>query len=201
MPSPLSPRIKSSIPPSSALNPLIKQATTNMSIDASTLATVSSLSPNSSPPSGRTSPSSTLSNAGWGSQDIPNVLTPPINRMEHPTTVNPSSIVSVDVPIYAHRLREGTLGEPERDALHSLLYSPHIHQILESHLNDNSPLWSATRIYIQVQQLRILLNLASSPTSIGRRCNTLHAIQWTIQEDLFSLFHQFHMPEFIADVE
>ena len=94
-----------------------------MSIDASTLSTVSSLSPNSSPPSGHTSPSSTLSNAGWGSQDIPNVLTPPTNRMECPTTINPSPIVSVDIPIYAHRLREGTLGEPERDALHSLLYS------------------------------------------------------------------------------
>ena len=94
--------------------------------------------------------------------------------MEHPTTVNPSPIVSVDVPIYAHRLHEGALGEPEQDALHSLLYSPHIHRILESHLNDNSPLWSAIRIYIQVQQLRTLLDLASSPTSIGRCCNTLH---------------------------
>ena len=115
-----------------------------MSINASILSTVSSLSPNSSPPFGRTSPSSTLSNAGWGSQDIPNVLTPPANRMEHLTTVNPSPIVSVDVPIYAHHLREGTLEEPERDTLHSLLYSPHIHRILESHLDDNSPLWSAT---------------------------------------------------------
>ena len=172
-----------------------------MSIDASTLSTVSSLSPNSSPPSGSTSPLSTLSNAGWGSQDIPNILTPPTNHMECLTTINPSPIVSVDVPIYAHRLCEGTLGEPERDALHSLLYSPHIHRILESHLDDNSPLWSATRIYIQVQWLRTLLNLASSPTSIGRCCNTLHAIQRTIQEDLFSLFHQFHMPEFVADVE
>ena len=119
-----------------------------MSINASTLSTISSLSPNSSPPSGRTSPLSILSNAGWGSQDIPNVLTPSTDRMERLTTVNPSSIVSVDVPIYAHRLREGTLGEPEQDALHSLLYFPHIHQILESHLDDNSPLWSATGIYI-----------------------------------------------------
>ena len=172
-----------------------------MSINASTLSTVSSLSPNSSPPSGCTSPSSTLSNAGWGSQDIPNIPAPPTDRMEHPTTVNPSPIVSVDVPIYAHRLREGTLGEPERDTLHSLLYSPHIHRILESHLNNNSPLWSATRIYIQVQWLRTLLDLASSPSSIGRRCNILRAIQQAIQEDLFSLFHQFHMPEFVADVE
>ena len=173
----------------------------NMSINASTISTVSSLSSNLSPPSGHTSPSSTLSNAGWGSQDIPNILTPSTDRMERLTTINPSPIVSVDVPIYTHRLREGTLGEPEWDALHSLLYSLHIHRILESHLDDNSPLWSATRIYIQVQRLRTLLNLASSPTSIGRCCNTLHANQRTIQEDLFSLFHRFHMPEFMADVE
>ena len=84
-----------------------------MAINASTLSTVSSLLPNSSPPSGHTSPSSILSNTGWGSQDIPNVLAPPTDRMEHPTTVNPSPIVSVNVPIYAHCLREGTLGEPE----------------------------------------------------------------------------------------
>ena len=84
-----------------------------MSINASTLSTVFSLSSNSSPPSGRTSPLSILSNTGWGSQDIPNVLTPPTNRMERLTTINPSPIVSVDIPIYAHRLREGTLGEPE----------------------------------------------------------------------------------------
>ena len=77
--------------------------------------------------------------------------------------MNPRPIVSVDVPIYAHRLREGTLGETERDALHSLLYSPHIHRILESHLDDNSPLWSATRIYIQVQRLRTLLDLVMFP--------------------------------------
>ena len=201
MPSPLSSCIRNFTPPSSVLNSLLKQTTSTMSIDASTLSTVSSLTSNSTPPSGRTSPSSTLSNAGWGSQDIPSVPTPPTNHMECSTTINPRPIISVDVPIYAHHLREGTLGEPERDALHSLLYSPHIHRILESHLDDNSPLWSATRIYIQVQRLRTLLDLASSPSSIGRRCNTLHTIQRTIQEDLFSLFHQFHMPEFVADVE
>ena len=98
-----------------------------MSIDAFTISTVFSLSSNSSPPSGHTSPSSTLSNAGWGSQDIPNILAPPTDRMERPTTVNPSPIVSIDVPIYAHHLREGTLGGPERDTLHSLLHPPHIH--------------------------------------------------------------------------
>ena len=200
MPSPPSLHIKSSTPLSSALNPSLT-STTTMSINASTLSTISSLTSNSTPPSGRTSPSSTLSNAGWGSQDIPIVPTSPADRMEHSTTMNPHPIVSIDVPIYAHHLREGTLRESERDALHSLLYSPHIHRILESHLDDNSPLWSATRIYIQIQWLRTLLDLASSPSSISRCCNTLRAIQRTIQEDLFSLFHQFHMPEFVADVE
>ena len=113
MPSPPSLHTKSFIPPSSALSfPPIETIIT-MSIDASTLSTVSSLTSNSTPPSGRTSPSSTLSNAGWGSQDIPSVSIPPIDHMEHSTTMNPRPIVSVDVPIYAHRLREGTLRETE----------------------------------------------------------------------------------------
>ena len=119
-----------------------------MSTNASTVSTISSLSSDISPPSGHTSPSSTQSNAGWGSSAALNVLTPSADHMEHSTisTVKPSPILSIDIPIYAHCLCEGTLREPERDALHSLLYSPHIHQILESHLDDNSPLWSTIQI-------------------------------------------------------
>ena len=146
MPSPPSRHIRNFTPPSSPLSLPLDQTIFTMSINASTLSTVSSLTTNSTPPSGHTSPSSTLSNAGWGSQDFPSVPTPPTIHMERSTTINPCPIVSIDVPIYAHCLREGTLGEPERDTLHSLLYSPHIHCILESHLDDNSPLWSATRI-------------------------------------------------------
>ena len=86
-----------------------------MSINASTISTGSSLTSNSTPPSGRTSPSSTLSNAGWGSQNIPSVPTPSADRLDHSATMNPRPIVSVDIPIYAHHLREGTLGEMERD--------------------------------------------------------------------------------------
>ena len=115
--------------------------------------------------------------------------------------IESSSILSVDVPLHAHCLYEGMIKENEKDALHSLLYSPHIHCTLESHLDTNSPLWSVTRIYLQNQQLHTLLDLASSPSSIGRHCNTLHVIQQTIQKDLFFLFYQLQMPNFIVDVE
>lgn len=117
-------------------------------------------------------------------------------------SIEPSPILSVDVPLHAHCLRDGTINENEKkNALHSLLHTPHIHRALESHLDTNSPLWSVTCIYLQNQRLHTLLNLASSPSSISRRCNTLHVIQWTIQEDLFSLFHQLQMPNFVANIE
>ena len=75
--------------------------------------------------------------------------------MEPSTTssLEPSLILSVDAPLHAHRLRNGTMGIDKKNALHSVLYSPHIHCTLEFHLDDNSPLWSITRIYLENQQL------------------------------------------------
>ena len=112
--------------------------------------------------------------------------------MELSTTpsVKLSPILSVNVPIHAHCLCKDTLREPKQDVLHSLLHSLDIHCVLESHLDTNSPLCSITQIYIQNQQLKSLLDLTSFPSSIRWRCNTLCIIQWTIQEDLFSIFHQ-----------
>ena len=115
--------------------------------------------------------------------------------------VDPLPILSVDVPIATHRLCEGTLEDHCRDSLHSLLYSPHLHRTFEFHLEPNSPLWSITHIYLQNQCLKSILNLASSPSSIGCRCNTLHTIQHEVEEDLFSIFYQLQMPEFADDVE
>ena len=91
--------------------------------------------------------------------------------------------------------------ESEWDILLSLLQSPHIHHILEFCLDTNFPLWSTTQIFIQNQWLKTLLDLTSSSSSIGQCCNTLPIIQQTVQEDLFSIFHQLQMPEFIIDVE
>ena len=174
-----------------------------MSFNASSVSTVSSLTSSVPSPPESPSPSSTRSNAGWGSSDIPNDPTSPPRCVEPFATpsVGPSPILSVDVPLHAHRLRNGVMGVDEKDAFHSLLFSPHIHCALESHLDDNSPLWSITRIYLQNQRLQTLLDLTSSLSSIGHRCNTLRLIQQIIQDNLFSLFYQLEMPDFAADVE
>ena len=115
--------------------------------------------------------------------------------------VVPTPILSVNVPLTAHRLREETLNGHTRDILHSHLYAPHLHQAFEFHLKPNSPLWSITRIYLQNQCLKAILDLASSPSSIGCRCNTLRAIQCEVKEDLFSTFYQMQMPEFADNLE
>ena len=77
----------------------------------------------------------------------------------------------------------------------------HLHCAFEFHLKPSSPLWSITRIYLQNQHLKAILDLASSPSSIGRRCNTLHAIQQEVEEDLFSTFYQIQMPKFTDNLE
>ena len=66
-------------------------------------------------------------------------------------SVEPSPILSVNVALYTHPLCNSTMGVDEKDTLYSLLYSPHIHHTLESHLDDNFPLWSITQIYLQNQ--------------------------------------------------
>ena len=124
-----------------------------MPFNVSSVSTVSSLASSVPSPPQSPSPSSTRSNAGWGSSDIPNNPAAPPHCMEPSATpsVDPSPILSVDVPLHAHRLHNGTMGVDEKDALHSLLFSPHIHRALESHLDDDSPLWSITQIYLQNQ--------------------------------------------------
>ena len=96
---------------------------------------------------------------------------------------------------------KGPLKEHCCDSLHSLLYTPHHHHALEFHLETNSPLWSITHIYLQNQHLKTNLNLTSSLSSIGHKCNTLCTIQREVEEDLFSTFYQPQMPKFISDIE
>ena len=115
--------------------------------------------------------------------------------------LTPALVLSVDVPIATHQLREGTLDGHSHDILHSHLYAPHLHHTFEFHPELNSPLWSVTRIYLQNQRLKAILNLAFSPSSIGCRCNTLYTIQREVEEDLFSTFYQMQMPEFAEDLE
>ena len=182
-----------------------------MSTNASLISTVSSLPTISLLSSRSSSPASTRSDVGWrlprkdggGSPDVNNVPTPPPAPLE-PTShssINPTPILSVDVPLAAHRLRKGTLDGHACDILHSHLYAPHLHRAFEFHLEPNSPLWSITRMYLQNQRLKAILDLASSPSSIGRRCNTLRTIQCEVEEDLFSTFYQMQMPEFADDLE
>lgn len=173
-----------------------------MSLYASLISTVSSLPQVSLLSSGYSSSSSTKPNIGWGSPNVADMSTLPANNLETPmaTPINPFPILSIDIPIHAHYLCEGTLDDHQCDDMHSLLYPPHIPLTLKSHLDTDSLLWSITCIYLQNQQLKNLLDLASSPTSIGHHCNILQAIQQTIQEDLFPIFYQLHMLEFVQNV-
>ena len=98
---------------------LLHHCIPTMSANASLMSTVSSLPTVSFLSSRSSSPTSTRSDAGWGlsrrdgrgSSDVNNVPTPPPAQMEPAphSPVNPTPILSVDVPLAAHRLREGTL--------------------------------------------------------------------------------------------
>ena len=121
-----------------------------MSTNASSISTMSSLPTISLLSSHSSSPTSTRSDAGWGlpqrdgrgSPDVNNVPTPPPTQVEpiSHSPVNPAPILSVDVPLAAHRLREGTLDGHAHNILHSHLYAPHLHHAFKFHLEPNSPL-------------------------------------------------------------
>ena len=112
-----------------------------MSINASSISTVSSLPTISLLSSRNSSPTSTRSDADWGlprrdgrgSPDVNNVPASPPTQVE-PTShslVNPPPILSVDVPLTAHHLREGTLDGHACDILHSYLPRPSITGVQE----------------------------------------------------------------------
>ena len=124
-----------------------------MSTYASSISTESSLPTVSFLSFGHFSPISTRSNAGWGSPNDHHGPTPPPDQMEPASTllVTPPPILSVDVPISAHHLCEGSLEGHHGDMLHSLLYASHLHRTLKFHLEDYFTLWSITRIYLQNQ--------------------------------------------------
>ena len=95
-------------------------------------------------------PSSTGSNTGWGSLDVSNMPTFPTHDLESSVaqSMNPSPILSINIPIHAHCLCEGSLEGHHLDTMCFPLHSPHINCALKFYLDVYFSLWSITCIYL-----------------------------------------------------
>ena len=135
-----------SFPPNLVLTP------TTMSINVSSISTVSSHPSVSLLLFGNTSPTSTRSNASWGSPHISDVPTFPILNLEPLVAqpVNPSPILFVNIPIHVHHLHKGSFEGHHLYTMHALLYSPYISCILELWLKNTYLLSSTSCICVNL---------------------------------------------------
>ena len=112
---------------------------------------------------------STIPTPGWTATELPIPIS-----IHVPTTV--SSIISVNVPIYAYQLQKELPGGLSLTQIARLLQDLQMAVFLSHYLDMGFPLWNPYHAYLQNQCLGNLLSLAASEVSIIRRVVLLHTI-------------------------
>ena len=194
MPSPLLPRIRGSIPPSSTFNLSLVETTTTMSYDATTLSTTSSLS--SSIVDNTSRPSSTRPEAGWGSPSPAPDSFPPISLATVSTPIH-----SMTIPLYAHTLRDDFPDACDIKKLSEYLRSPAFALSINSFLDISSPLYALRRTYLKNSHLRLMsTNVSPSPqqTVLSR---LIWEVYLEIEGSLVMAMYQLGMLEFLEDID
>ena len=193
MPSPLSPHIKSFIPPSSILNPSLTETIT-MSYDATSVSSPSPLS--SSIVDDTSHPSSTRPEAGWGSPSPAPDSFPPISLATIPTPIH-----SVTIPLYAHMLCDDFPDACDIKKLSVYLRSPAFALSIDSFLDIGSPLYALQRAYLKNSHLCLMsTNISPSPqqTILSR---LIQEVYLEIEGSLVMAMYQLGMLEFLEDID
>ena len=136
------------------------------------------------------SPSSTEANPGWGSP--PPVQTTSL-RPVHP-------VEAVDLPLYAHRLRNDFPSDTELDHVTLYLRDSRMAIPIAAHLDMGSPLYALYRTYLSVSNISNVV-----PGIIGRVPSLfptqLRTLQQTTQANLGIAMYQLGMLEFLDDLD
>ena len=136
------------------------------------------------------SPSSTEVNPGWGS--------PPPVQTTSSRPVHP--VEAVDLPLYAHRLRNDFPSNTELDRVALYLRDSRMAIPIAAHLDMGSPLYTLYRTYLSVSNISNVV-----PGIIGRVPSLfptqLRTLQQTALADLGIAMYQLGMLEFLDDLD
>ena len=135
------------------------------------------------------------------------MLTPPPDDYLPPTSITstPSDdlhpgVVSVDVPIYAHRLRELPT-QLDLDLMQDCLKDSCLTSILNAHMDVGSPLYSLYKVFLQIACLNALYTLHTSITQINLWVTVVQNVKDNLEGEILLALQQLSMPEFLADIE
>ena len=116
-----------------------------------------------------------------------------------PTTTG--SMLSIDIPLYAHHLCTNSSSPEELHNMTTHLHDPYLTISLNSYLDINSPLWALYQANLQNQCLGNLLTLAATKQSITHCISMIQSIHHQIKENLTIAFAQLGMPKLVTNID
>ena len=116
---------------------------------------------------------------------------------ELPTT----GILSVDVPIYAHRLVNDFPDDQLNTYLSSQLLDSRLATTLDGHMDMGSPLYALYKAFLQCHRLATLVSTNTTDAHHALCKQILRSIHEELEGDLFLAMYQLGMSAFADDVE
>ena len=125
---------------------------------------------------------------------------PPVSITSTPSEDLHPGVLSVDIPIYAHRLRELPT-QLDLDLMRDCLGDSCLASILDAHMDIGSPLYALYKIFLQVERLDALYTLSTSIAQIDLWATMVRSIKDNLEGEILLALQQLGMPEFVADIE
>ena len=125
---------------------------------------------------------------------------PPTSLASTPSEDLHPGILSVDVPIYAHRLRDLPT-QLNLNLMMDRLKDSCLASTLDAHMDIGSPLYSLYKIFLQVERLDALYSLSTSIAQVDLWATMIRSIKDNLEEEILLALQQLGMPEFVEDIE
>ena len=158
----------------------------------------SSLQPSTINPMDTTpsSPTSTCAEARWGQREQSTTFT-----NATPNTPAPYPVVSVDVPIFGHRLVDQFLDQDGMTSMQEYLRNPRLAIPIGAHLDLASPLYALYKTYLQVSRLNQVAHDLQNSNALPLIISTIRDIRHDALGEICIALHQLGMQDFLTDLD
>ena len=136
------------------------------------------------------------------------ILTPPPPEEDFPPTSIASTpsddlhpgVLSVNLPIYAHRLRDLPT-QLQLDLMLDRLKDSRLASTLDAHMDIGSPPYALYKIFLQVERLDALYSLSTAIAQVDLWATMIRSIKDNLEGEILLALQQLGMPEFVEDIE